>query len=384
MDPLVRLARQPNRPPVSDFVAAGVILVWAMLEAVVATGPGSTPARIGFALVISLPLVFRRRASFAVITVIAVATVAWTVTADTPESGTMPFPALLLALFSVALYARTTATAVAGGLIAVAAMLIAIHTPFYDTEPTAGNTAILLFFSTGTWTAGWVVRRRAKQLQLAYEESGDLARTAVADERERIARELHDVVAHSVSLIAVQAGAAEAQLDNDLEAARDHLGAVRRTARDTMTEMRRLLGVLRQDDATYAPLPGLAGVPDLVDDARAAGTNVEYVETGEPRELTAGVDLVVYRVIQEALTNVRKHAEGVPARVTVNHGGRSIEVEVTNARPDGVVEPARNGGHGLIGMRERVRIFGGSFNAGPQDDGSFRVHALIPLPEDRA
>jgi hypothetical protein len=132
VDPVISLARVPRRPPTSDVVVAFVILVWALLEAFLAEGPGSTVARAGFALVISVPLVVRRRAPVVVIGLISVATVAWAVTADHPEAGTMPFPALLVAIFSVALYARTTVAAILGGGIAVTAMLIAIHSPFYD------------------------------------------------------------------------------------------------------------------------------------------------------------------------------------------------------------------------------------------------------------
>jgi signal transduction histidine kinase len=384
MDPAVSLARVPRRPLPSDLVAAGVVLVWALLEALLAEGPGSTPARVGFALAISLPLVFRRRAPLAVITILSAATVAWALSADRPESGTMPFPAILLAIFSVALYARTAFAAVLGLVLALTAMLITLHSPFYDTTPSAGNTAILFFFSGGAWTAGWLVRRRAALVRRAYDESGELARSAVADERARIARELHDVVAHGISIVVVQAGAAEQLLDKDIDAAREHVAEVRRTARETMTEMRRLLGVLNEDDATYVPLPGLARVPDLLDGARSAGVDVEFSELGDRRELAAGVDLVAYRVIQEALTNVRKHAPGSPARVVVCHRARDIGIEVTN--PGGGGQPRFDehqdgNGHGLVGMRERVRIFGGSLEVGEQPDGSFRVRATLPLDQ---
>jgi signal transduction histidine kinase len=383
MDPAMSLARVPRRPLPSDIAVAGLVLVWAVLEALLADGPGSTASRVGFAVVISAPLVFRRRKPLEVIVILSAATVAWALSADRPEAGTMPFPAILLAVFSVALYARTTWAAALGLVIALGAMLITFHSPFYDTTPTAGNTAILFFFTGGTWTAGWLVRRRAALARQAYDESGDLARSAVAEERERIARELHDVVAHSVSIIAVQAGAAEQLLDKDIEAAREHMGAVRRTARETMTEMRRLLGVLHENDASYVPQPGLARVPDLLDDVRSAGVPVDFSEVGDRPELSAGVDLVAYRVIQEALTNVRKHAPGAPARVIVSYGPREVDIEVTN--DCGSSQPGQDqngGGHGLIGMRERVRIFDGSFEAGGRADGGFRVRASIPLDRE--
>lgn len=384
MDAAMSLARTPRRLPATDLLMTAALATWALVEALVATGPGADPARVGFALVVTLPLLGRRRAPLAVVAVLAAATVAWALAADRPEAGTMPFPALLLAVFSVALYARTTPAAVVGGIVAVAAMLTTIHTDFYDADPNAGNTAILLFFTTGTWTAGWLVRRRAAQTRLAVAESHDLARTAIAEERARIARELHDVVAHSVSIIAVQAGAAEQYLERDPAAAREHLAAVRRTARETMGEMRRLLDVLRADDAGYAPLPGLARLPDLLDEVRAAGVDVELVESGERRAIPAGVDLVAFRVVQEALTNVRKHAAGGRARVALAHGRRELVIAVTNAPgAPSVVAPA-GAGHGLVGMRERVRLFGGRIDAGPAPDGGYRVHAVLPLEEETA
>jgi signal transduction histidine kinase len=151
-----------------------------------------------------------------------------------------------------------------------------------------------------------------------------------------------------------------------------------------MTEMRRLLGVLHEDDATYVALPGLARVPDLLDGARSAGVDVEFSELGDRRELAPGLDLVAYRVIQEALTNVRKHAPGSAARVVVSYRARDIGIEVTN--PGGGDEPHLGehhdgNGHGLVGMRERVRIFGGSLDVGQQPDGSFRVRATLPLDQ---
>lgn len=385
MDPAVSLARVPRRPLRSDVAAAGAVLLWALLEALLADGPGSRAARVGYAVVICVPLVFRRRAPLTAVVVISAATVAWALSADKAESGTMPFPALLLAVFSAALYARTTRAAVLGLLLAITAMFITMHSSFYDSEPTAGNTAILFFFSGGTWAAGWLVRRRAAQARRAYAESGDLARFAVADERARIARELHDIVAHSISIVAVQAGAAESLIDKDVDAAREHMAAVRRTARETMTEMRRLLGVLREDDATYAPLPGLARLPELLDETRAAAVEVALDERGARRELPAGLDLVAYRVIQEALTNVRKHAPGSTARVAVSYQPRELGIEVSNDAPATIPDAyAKGGGHGLVGMRERVRIFGGSFDAGAQSDGGFRVQATLPLDQEPA
>jgi signal transduction histidine kinase len=217
-------------------------------------------------------------------------------------------------------------------------------------------------------------------------ESGELARSAVSEERTRIARELHDVVAHSVSIIAMQAGAAEELIEVDPARAREHMVSVRRTAREAMNEMRRLLDVLRTDEARYAPQPGLARLADLLDEVRSAGVPVELTEEGERPQLPPGVDLVAFRVVQESLTNVRKHAAGAPTRVLLRYGPAAIELDVANLPVRGRV-PANGlarGGHGLIGMRERVQLFDGTFQAGPAEDGGFRVHAVLPLGAEPA
>jgi signal transduction histidine kinase len=218
----------------------------------------------------------------------------------------------------------------------------------------------------------------------AVAESGELARAAVSDERARIARELHDVVAHSVSIIAVQAGAAEELIERDPDKARQHMASVRRTAREAMTEMRRLLDVMRTDEAGYAPQAGLARLPDLLDETRGAGVPVELVEQGERPRLAPGVDLVAFRVVQESLTNVRKHAPGAPTRVQLRYGPKTLELEVVNeaAVTLGNANGSRRGGHGLVGMRERVRLFEGSFDARPMANGGFRVRATLPLTEE--
>ena len=212
---------------------------------------------------------------------------------------------------------------------------------------------------------------RARELELERRE-------AVASERARIARELHDVIAHSVSVMTVQAGAAEEMLKIDPGRAVDPVRAVQETGRQALVEMKRLVGVLREGDEEIglAPQPGLAEVERLVEQVRDAGLKVELRVEGEPRTLPLGVDLSAYRVVQEALTNALKHAGGAPAAVTIRYGVRDLQVEVTD---DGRRARVRDGGHGLVGMRERVGIFGGTFDAGPRESGGFAVRALLPL-----
>jgi signal transduction histidine kinase len=282
-------------------------------------------------------------------------------------------PSLLLGTFSAALYARPEPLAYAAIPLPFLAFALGGHAGGEE----AVDYGAVTFITLGAWIGGWLVRRRAEQVERAIAESGELAREAVADERGRIARELHDVVAHSVSIVAVQTGAAEELIERDPARAREHLDAARRTSREALIEMRRLLDVLREDGASYAPQPGLDRVGELIDDARAAGLEVEFAESGDRGALTPGVELTIYRVMQEALTNVRKHAGPVPTRVAITYGPEALELEVRNeaGRSNGSAPP---GGHGLIGMRERLRLFGGALSAGAEADGGYRVHATLP------
>jgi signal transduction histidine kinase len=378
VDPFESLARVPRRPSPSDLALVALLLAWALLDALLGAGPGTRWERALFAVATTLPLVARRRAPLPVALGLAAATAAWASAADVGEAGTMPFPAMLLALFSVALYEPRLERALGGGLAIEAALFYALETPYNDGTLDASNAAIFAFFTGGAWASGRLIRRRAGQAERAYADTELLARTAVAEERARIARELHDVVAHSISIVAVQAGAAEALLERDPARARDHLASVRRTAREAMAEMRRVLDVLREEEAPHAPLPGLSRLADLVAEARAAGLDVDVGEEGDRPELPAGLDLVVYRVVQEALTNARKHGGGAPATLRLRYGRRTLDVEVRN---DCAAAPREGrGGHGLIGMRERVTLFGGRLEAG-REDGGFRVRAVLPLEE---
>jgi signal transduction histidine kinase len=231
---------------------------------------------------------------------------------------------------------------------------------------------------------GRIVRRQREQqrpleeLTLHLERERERsARAAVAEERTRIARELHDVVAHGVSVIAIQSDAAEAALDHDPDLARSPLHAIRGSAREALTEMRRMLGVLRSDDEAEgnAPQPGLAQLRQLV--ARA-GVPVTLEVRGQPRPLPAGVDISAYRIVQEALTNVRKHAGGAPTTVRISWTSHHVELTVHDRGPGPGDGAASDEGHGLIGMRERVRLLGGELDAGAAASGGFEVRAVLP------
>jgi len=206
---------------------------------------------------------------------------------------------------------------------------------------------------------------------------------ATLEERRRIARELHDIVAHSVSVMVVQAGAARRTLDRDPERALDALGAVEATGRGALVELRRLLGLLRPEgeDASRAPQPGMAGLESLVDRARAAGLPVDLVVEGEPEPLASGVDLAAYRIVQEALTNTLKHAGPARARVLVRWTREDVELEVTDTGRGYSESEDDGGGHGIVGMRERVAMCGGDVYTGRRAGGGFEVR--VRLPRDR-
>jgi signal transduction histidine kinase len=252
----------------------------------------------------------------------------------------------------------------------------------------------------GVLAAAWVLGRfahnyrayaarleeRTAELEQAREE---LARRAVADERLRLARELHDVVAHAMSVIAVQSGVGAHIATTQPNEARRSLAAIEATSRAALTELRRLLGVLRQEgepEGDLAPVPGLADLDGLLAELGKAGLAVRLQVEGKPAPLPAGVDLSAYRIVQEALTNVVKHAGPARARVVVGYRDQDVTVEVTDDGR-GTVTSGSDGragtGHGLIGMRERVAAFGGDLEVGPRPAGGFRVAARLPLAADQ-
>jgi signal transduction histidine kinase len=218
------------------------------------------------------------------------------------------------------------------------------------------------------------LEERAERLE--REQEAERAR-AVAEEQARIARELHDVIAHNVSVMVVQAAAANDVFDTRPERAREALQAIEATGRTALGELRSLLGAVRGDGADYAPPPGLDRLDELLAQVRAAGLEVSVSVEGTPRAVPSGVDLSAYRVVQEALTNTLKHADARHASVSLRYGDDELGVDV---RDDGTnAANGDGGGHGLLGMRERVATFGGSLDAGPLVGGGFGVAARFPL-----
>ncbi len=378
MDALTTLSRVPRRPPRADVALVAVLLAWAVIEASLAAGPGALSQRLAFAIGVTVPLIWRRQAPAAVLALLVTVLLVRVLALSGLEESTFPVPSLLVATFAVALHARRPATAAAGGVATLAAML-ALYPLGYYGAPEVGQVLILGFFVVGAWVAGWLVRVRVAQLHSARDEASAQAAAAVTAERERIARELHDVVAHSLSIVAVQAGAAEELIDLDPHSARRHISAARSTAREALTEMRHVLDVLRDDhEPELTPQPTLERVGDLVDDVRAAGLPVTLTVDGERGEVPPGVDLAGFRIVQEALTNVRRHAAGAATEVRVVYRDNWIELSVRNEAGTTPPSPTPGGGgRGLIGMRERARLYGGTVTAERSGDG-FAVHARLP------
>jgi len=212
------------------------------------------------------------------------------------------------------------------------------------------------------------------------------AHMAVAEERQRIAREMHDVVAHGMSVISVQAAAAQEIARTDPEKTVEVLAAIERVGRDSLTELRRMLGVLRSNgdsDSSTSPQPGLTDVADAVAHSVTVGLPTDLVVTGEERALPAGVELAAYRIVQESLTNARKHAgQSASAAVHLHYDDDALTLEITDDGAGAMSSLAATGaGNGLIGMRERVEIYGGELSAGPRDGGGFTVRARLPIPD---
>jgi signal transduction histidine kinase len=386
--------RQPARAWVFDSALALVAASLPMAFFASMPVPSGVPVgmlAVGYALVLlhTLPLAARRRFPGTVLGICVASGLA---------IGALfmpPFflgPAILVAVYSVAAYGRRWVS-VAGLVVAELGLAAVWLTPAMLERST-----FLLFM--GVIAVAWVLghfvgdrqvyaaqlEERTAELERAREE---LARRAVAEERLRLARELHDVVAHAMSVIAVQSGVGAHVADIRPEEVGKALAAIEATSRGALEELRRLLGVLRHDNevqASLTPVPGLANLESLLAEVGKAGLAVRLRVEGVPLQLPAGVDLSAYRIVQEALTNVVKHAGPARAQVTIGYRGQEVTVEVIDDGR-GAVPPAGDGrmgsGHGLIGMRERVAAFGGDLQVGPCPGGGFRVAARLPLAAGR-
>jgi signal transduction histidine kinase len=381
------------RPWVLDYVLVGLLLVFSLDpllgEATQDERDPNALAALLFAVSI-VPILWRRTHPLPVLFVVGAAALTYEAF-DFPESSLNAISALI-AIYASAAYSENRRHAYMGaGFAAVLIGLILVANWDPETAQVADLIANYVIFGTA-WVAGDNIRQRRERVRaleeravLAEQSRDEEAARAVSAERTRIARELHDVVAHSVSVMVVQAGAARRvlqQAEPDPDRAIQALDAVENTGRESLTELRRLLGVLRkEDDRSFGrvPQPTISAVDALVTQTREAGLDVALVIEGNPTPLAPGVDLTAYRIVQEALTNALKHAgPGVHADVHVCYGDAELEILVSdNGRGSHVARPA--GGHGLVGMQERVNLFGGQLVTGNRSGGGFQVRATLPL-----
>ena len=399
-----RLGRE-DRVDLGLAVLIAVVVATQDLANILGTGDQGAVALWGVAQV--APLAVRRRFPVAVwVTILLLVTLQAAVTGSNEGAGV--FFGLLVGVYTVG--AHTPRRTAVGCLLLV--VPVVAYSGWRSTGDPFEDIAFVVTLLSGFWIAGRVVWSRNQLVARLAEQSEELrrgraaeARAVAAEQRERIARDVHDVVAHSVSLMVVQAEAGEAQLPPDAASA-ECLRAIQRVGRSTLTELRGLLSTLGEDagapaqpevrldaaqldaaqpdptqpDPTRAPTPRLRDADRLVSELAAAGLAVDLSVDGDAGQLPAGVDLAAYRILQEALTNALRHAGAATVRARVVVGPGEVVVDVV----DSGVEPQANGndppgGRGLTGMRERARLYGGEVQAGPTDDG-FRVHARIPVP----
>ncbi|WP_218011196.1 sensor histidine kinase [Herbidospora mongoliensis] len=367
-----------------DTLLAAVLTLLAFVPTVSGIGAeiGDLPKHpsdalaVTLTLALTLPLALRTRRPAACLAIVGMAFALHQTLSYPPTFGTV---GIYLALYAAGAHQvrlrRTTQIAAATGYIILAIVLYVLGSPRQIPDFLAFSLVLM-----ASWAAGALVRRwradEAERRRLS-------AQVAVAAERARIARELHDVVTHHVTAMVVQADAAQYLMDSAPDRAGDSLTAISGTGRRALTELRSLLGVLEAtgDPAAADRTPALGKVSDLVEQARLSGQPVEWTELGAPLAQSVDVELAVYRVVQEALTNALKHATGHPTAVLVRHGDTHIEIEVTT-EGSSTTPATAPGGRGLAGLRERVRMLNGELIAGPRPEGGFSVRALIPSRSD--
>jgi len=374
--------------PTVGLLGLGAILISTSYASAGYQGPRL--ANAAFLLAVVLPLLVRRRYPAAVLAAVFVAQGAWVALYyhGTHQPPFEPFAAGVVACFALGYHAEEEELRVGVAIFALAVVGTAIDLAIGGS--TVGNAAPALLWWAGAIVLGRILRSRQTLVDLLRERSNRLERDrehavaeAAAEERARIARELHDVIAHSVSLIVVQAGAERRLLSAEEQRTAQTLETIEDSGREALTELRRLLGVLRvPSEDRLAPQPGLGRLPDLLAESAKTGQRVDLDVSGSPVELAPGLDLTAYRIVQEGLTNARKHAPGMPVAVALRWEERLLELEIQNEESDSPA--ARNGtGHGLIGMRERVAMYGGSLESGSIDGARFRIRARLPI-EGRA
>jgi signal transduction histidine kinase len=365
-----------------DAVLVGLIIA-AEIKAWLVPGPGPKAVFVVASLLWTLPLLLRRRFPFAAPVFTFVVQAASAFADPTLGAEATALTALLLAFWAVGAH-NQKAQAIAGAVIGFGAIAIVAQV---DERLGLEQAVWGIVFGATVCLIAYALQRRtiraAELKELAAridQERQELAEVAVAAERQQIARELHDVVAHSVTVMTVQAGGARLLLAADHSRALESVLVIEQTGRQALGELRRLLGIFgTAEGSTLAPQPGLAQIDDLADQTRRAGLRVGLTVVGESDPLPPGVDLAAYRIVQEALTNVRKHAGPTQAQVTIRHGRKALELEITDEGGD--AQNSEPSGHGLLGMHERVALYRGQLEAGPRPEGGFAVRVRLPLEE---
>jgi len=357
--------------------------------------PGPQLANAVLLLLITVPLAWRRRAPTVVFALVFVSVGLQVALIDQDRSDQPPFQdwvALLVVFYSLGAHAerrRAIVAGAAGGVVLVGGDLVDLFSGGAGLEDTVPAWFMLAaaygvgFALRGQRVQSTLLARRAERLEQEREQR---ARLAVAEERVRIARELHDIIAHTISVMVVQAQAGQRVLEGEQASAREALGSIETTGRQALVEMRRLLGILRNEDRelALAPRPSLAHLDVLAERMTEAGLPVDLHIEGEAKPLPLGVDLSAYRIVQEALTNALQHAGPAAARVVVRYRPESVELEITdNGRgrsdgPGGRSGEGHRSGHGLVGMRERAALVGGHVEAGADGGHGYIVRARLP------
>ena len=379
-----------SRPVDWLIVASLLLLTWfeIWIEPIFQTGmPGPRLPLTLFAAAALTPLLARRAFPLAALIVMCVALLAVGVVGDPDQSTFVLLLGLLVATYSLAARAAAQNALIGTAVVLVATIVFQFLT---SAEKTLIDVLVPAMFLAAAWIVGKELHRQRQRAGEAAEYSKLLARThrlemdaAIAAERTHIARELHDVVAHAISVMVIQAGAARRTLAPDQGAQHEALLAVESLGREALGEMQRMLGILRTEgaDQGFVPLPDLSHVPALAADARSAGLDVTLDVAADLESLPPGLQLNAYRIVQEALTNVRKHSHGSAAHVTISDCGANLEITIAD---DGIgVKGEPPPGNGLIGMQERVAIHHGTLHVGPGETGGFLVRALLSLEIDR-
>jgi len=376
----------PIRPGDWLMVASLLLLAWfeIWVEPIFQTGmPGPRVPLTLLATVTLLPLLVRRTYPLGALTVMSLGMVAVGVVGDSNQSTFVLLLGLLVGTYSLSAHASPRDALIGAGVLLLAA---AVFESVTFTDKTLADVLVSGLFVAAAWVAGKEVHRQRRRAAQAAEHNRLLARThqlemavVLTAERTRIARELHDVVAHAISVMGIQAGAARRTLPPGQTEQHDALLDVERLGREALEEMHRMLGVLRtpEDEPLVSPLPDFAQLPALVADARRTGVGVGLDVAEGLDRLPLGLQLTAYRIVQEALTNVRKHAQAHSVQVGITRFGQDLEVIVADDGIGAAGEPAP--GNGLIGMRERVAIHHGTLYAGPGDGQGFLVRALLPV-----